>query len=511
MADTLSKILFFEGILFIILFLYSLTKHRNRVSGLFSIMCLSVLIYIIGYGFELRSINVEQITFFIKLEYFGSSFMTVFWLLFSYKFYFNKNASLRFILVVMIIPILTLFFCVTNEYHNLFYSNISVLKFEDFMIASLDKGPWYYVNVLYSYLVLIIGISVFYRLWRHSNYSIKTQSFLMFIGTLFPAISNLIYLAGLSPYGLDLMPFGFSLLAICYFIALFKYDFLDLDEIVRSVSFSEIDEGIIVVDDRNRLIDFNNAAQKLFGWLDNKNIGMDITELEEAKDIIGHKKSSYEIEIIQNGILKYYEFRVTYLKEKNKVLGSVFIIHDITKRKEMMQALDDMASYDSLTQVFNRRRLMEEAEKEAQRVKRHKGCLSVLIIDIDYFKNINDQYGHLAGDEVIKSIINSFKERLRSTDIIGRYGGDEFIIILPDSKLDDSLFIAEIIRKHIEDLEIDFYNIKIKVTVSIGVSSISIKNKDINILQVINEADIALYDAKNKGRNYVSSFGNNNH
>lgn len=504
MTSTLSNIFFVVGFCFIIFFLYSLSKHRNRVSGLFSLMCLSIAIYVIGYGFELRAQDGEQIMFFLKLEYFGAPFMTAFWLLFSYKFYYNRNPSLRLNIMVMLIPVLTLFFSVTNEYHHLFYADVSAVQYDGFIIARLTKGPWYFVNMVYSYLVLLVGAAAFYKAWRHSLYMMRTQSLLLFIGTLCPGIINIVYLAGFSPYGLDLTPFGLSVLAVLYYIALFRYEFLELGEIIRSVAFSEISEGIIVVDDKRRVIDFNNAAQKVFSCLEPKNIGMDLASFEETRRLAEQKSNSFEMKVDLNGYQKYYEFRVTDLKEKDEKLGSVFFMRDITKQKEIIRALDHMASYDPLTQVYNRRRLVEEAEKEALRVKRLNICLSVLMMDIDFFKKVNDVYGHLAGDEVIRSVANACKERVRRTDIIGRYGGEEFVILLPGSDLEDALDIAEEIRKHIEEMEIVFFENRIKVTVSIGVASAGISKEETNIMQVINNADMALYHAKNNGRNRVS-------
>ncbi len=505
MISTLSNIIFVIGFSFIILFLYSLSKHRNRVSGLFSLMCLTIAIYLIGYGFELRSENIEQIIFFLKMEYFGTSFMTTIWFLFSYKFYFNKNPSLRLKIIVMVIPILTLFFNVTNEYHHLFYTNISAVQHNGFLIVHLSRGPWYFVNIVYSYVVLLLGSTFFYRVWKNSLYTMRTQALLMFIGTLCPGMMNFVYLLGLSPYGLDLVPFGLSILAILYFIALFRYDFFDIGDIIRSVVFAEIREGIIVVDDKKRLIDFNNAAQKVFSCLKVVNIGINLSDVEELREIVEYESSPFEIEMVHNGCIQYYEVRVTDLTEKNKIVGSVFFIRDITKQREMIQKLETMASYDDLTQVYNRRRLMEEAKKAALRVMRHKSFLSVLMIDIDFFKNINDKYGHLAGDEVIKTVIRSCEERLRSTDIIGRYGGEEFIIILPEANLKNSLRIAEHIRKHVEDMEVTYDGAVIKVTISIGVASNESNAETINVMKVIDDADLALYNAKNSGRNRVSS------
>ena len=503
MVDFLSNILFLEGIFFIILFFYSLLKQNNRFAVIFSIMCLSTAVYVIGYGFEIRSHNIEQIKFFLKTEYFGLSFLIAFGMIFSYKFHFNKNPSLKLKIAFIFVPMLTLFVNSTNEYHHLFYSNLSTIKYKEFVIVNIEKGPWYFVNIVYSYMVLLFGINVFYCSWRFSEYKLKTGAFWLFFGSIWPAVVNIPYIAGFSPLKIDITPFGFGMLAISYSIAIFCYDLLELKEIISSFTFSHISEGIIVVDDKNRLIDFNSAAQIIFNSLDMRQIGVEFSYFWNNKKIIKEEKNRFQIEIEKDNKKTYYEFRTTALKEKKKILGYVYFIQDITNTKKMIQELNNMANYDALTQIYNRRRLMEEAEKELLRAKTDGSYISVLIIDIDHFKNVNDQYGHLAGDEVIKMVTKTCKDNLRITDVIGRYGGEEFIIILPNTDKENATDIAEYIREYIRNLKIECNEEKISVTVSIGAVCAIINNNTINIEKMIREADKGLYYAKNHGRNQI--------
>jgi diguanylate cyclase (GGDEF)-like protein len=503
MIGFLSNILFLEGIFFIILFFYSLLKQNNRFAAIFSIMCLSIAIYVTGYGFELRSDNIEQIKFFLKTEYFGLSFTIAFGMIFSYKFHFNKNPSLKLSIIFLTIPMLTLFFISTNEYHHLFYASVSETSYEGFIIANILGGPWYFVNVIYSYIVLSFGIIVFYWSWSFSQYKLKTQAFWLFFGSIWPGLVNIPYMLGFSPLKIDITPFGFGILAVSYSIAVFFYNFLELKEMISSFTFSHIREGIIVVDDKNRLIDFNNAAQIIFNSLDIRCIGIDFSYFWNDKKVIKRQKDTFEIEIIKDNQKTYYEFRRTVLREKAEILGYIYFIQDITKQKEFIQELNNMATYDYLTQIYNRRRLMEEAEKELFKAKSCCSYLSVLMIDIDHFKKVNDKYGHLTGDEVIKVVVKACTDRLRITDIIGRYGGEEFIIILPDTNKENAVNIAESIRVYIQNLNIELKEEKINVTVSIGVTCAIIKDNTIDIKKMMQEADKSLYYAKNHGRNQV--------
>lgn len=506
MIGYLSIILFMFGISFFALFLYSLSKQRNSLSAPFSVMCLAITVYIVGYALELQADNVEQIKFYLKMEYFGAPFMSAFWLIFSYTFHFKKTASFKVIIMIMILPFLTLFFSVTNEYTHLVYTNVSAFEYDGYLLSSLSKGPWYFVNIFYAYSAQVFGIFAFFMAWRRTGYKHETQPFWMLIGSIWPGLLNIIYVLGMSPLSLDLTPFGLSISAIFFYIALFNYDFLELNEIIKDVIFLEINEGIIVLDDNNRLIDFNKAGKKVFDWLDSKLIGTDISAYKGGRELLGQRKDLFEINVLKNGVEKYFELRKTALNENDNNVGYVYFIQDISKKKEMIRTLNNMANYDSLTQIYNRRKLMEKAEKELLKSKKLGHLISVLMIDIDNFKAVNDRYGHLAGDEVLKALAKSFVNSIRRTDIIGRFGGEEFLIVLPGTDKKAALKVAANIKEAAADLETVFKGEIIKVTVSIGIETALIAEDNLSIDNLINNADIALYKAKNNGKNQICSF-----
>lgn len=168
------------------------------------------------------------------------------------------------------------------------------------------------------------------------------------------------------------------------------------------------------------------------------------------------------------------------------------------------QELEQLSITDSLTQVFNRRFFMERIRQEVKRVNRYGSSLSLLMIDIDHFKNVNDTYGHLAGDAVLAGVAGVIRQRLRETDILARYGGEEFVLIATPMEMNGACALAERIRSLVEAAAIDHNGQTIKVTVSIGVSSWQPALKD-NAEELIRLADDALYGAKEEGRNRVRS------
>jgi len=158
------------------------------------------------------------------------------------------------------------------------------------------------------------------------------------------------------------------------------------------------------------------------------------------------------------------------------------------------------AKTDFLTGLYNRRCIQDVIEKLMEIAKTEGQEFSVLMIDIDYFKQINDQYGHEAGDFVLKELSEILKSNMRSKEIIGRYGGEEFIGLLPEVDRDGAKLVAERLRKEVAQHDFIFERRRMKISVSVGVSQFRIK-EDQDIASVVKRADSALYEAKNKGRN----------
>lgn len=158
------------------------------------------------------------------------------------------------------------------------------------------------------------------------------------------------------------------------------------------------------------------------------------------------------------------------------------------------------AMHDSLTGLPNRESYQQRLDQEVQRFQRYGGKLSLMVCDVDLFKRINDTYGHLAGDKVLKIIAKSLQKNLRSSDFIARFGGEEFVALMPETSTDEALIVAEKLRKKIEESPFNFKKEPVQITVSFGISEI-VEGESID--EVFNRADKALYKAKESGRNQV--------
>jgi diguanylate cyclase (GGDEF)-like protein len=169
------------------------------------------------------------------------------------------------------------------------------------------------------------------------------------------------------------------------------------------------------------------------------------------------------------------------------------------------EKLIELANKDPLTQLFNRRYLKDITSHLINISTRLKSTISVLLIDIDNFKNINDTYGHAIGDEVIRSVAKVFFNTTRQSDIAVRFGGEEFVIILPNTSLENAIKLSENIRKDVENTILYINNNEIEYTISIGVSTVNKGEK--NFDKALNRADKALYASKKNGKNQVSFLG----
>lgn len=177
------------------------------------------------------------------------------------------------------------------------------------------------------------------------------------------------------------------------------------------------------------------------------------------------------------------------------------VARDETKRKELEDRLHMLATVDEMTGTYNRRHFIERFQAEMQRAKRYESPLSLMIIDVDLFKGINDRYGHLAGDAVLSTFSEVLRRTIRQIDFVGRLGGEEFAVCLPETGQEQAVLLAERLREAIAKTEYFAAETKLSVTASIGVTEVLME--DSNFSQPFHRADQALYQAKNTGRNRV--------
>lgn len=304
---------------------------------------------------------------------------------------------------------------------------------------------------------------------------------------------------------------------------------LDINENIIS---STINNGLIILDENLNICSWNK-------WLEirtnikrddilNKNICEEFPYINEKKlkrkikSVLVTKNPSfysvdphcYLIKIQVNSIVdKIFEYMqqditiIPYDVEKKLVCLYIYDNTELNesnlKLKILNKELKELSNKDPMTNTYNRRYFSEISQKYLILSRRNEQDLSILILDIDHFKKINDTYGHNTGDEVIITLAECLKNCLRKSDIVSRFGGEEFVILLYGVCKNNTSQIAENMRKNIEKLVISNEKVDLKFTVSIGGACYDETKDDENLDKTLTRADHALYEAKNKGRNRI--------
>lgn len=208
-------------------------------------------------------------------------------------------------------------------------------------------------------------------------------------------------------------------------------------------------------------------------------------------------------EILQEANIRLSLLNLNYDQMNKQLIKTKIELEKLTEQLEKKnRILDNLANIDGLTEVFNHRYFQNNLDQEINRAERNDNHLSLIFCDIDHFKNFNDQYGHQAGDFVLKEFCNVLKANLRQYDLLARYGGEEFVVILPETEENEALIVAEKLREAIEDAVFDDGNESYRVTSSFGIAGARPAIEDnFSKDEFISKADYALYNAKESGRN----------
>jgi diguanylate cyclase (GGDEF)-like protein len=236
-------------------------------------------------------------------------------------------------------------------------------------------------------------------------------------------------------------------------------------------------------------------------------------DFSQRVEFMGEFSQSFNAMVMQlDQTLKELVDQKKKLSKVNEDLAKEIAIRKKTELalRQSQEILEQQLITDSLTGLYNRRHFNKLAEEEIDRSFRYLQPLSIIMFDIDFFKHVNDKFGHVIGDNVLKMIAFITKNQIRTTDIAARYGGEEFIVLLPETSLEDAVILAERLKRQIEKSVIQIEEQPLSVTASFGVSNYLIKTnekpRDKILLDFIDNADKALYTSKKNGRNKVSTF-----
>ena len=482
---------------------YAFSRQRLRGAREFGLLVSAISLDAMGYTVEISRTKLADILLAVKFEYMGIAFIASFGLFFALAFTGSSPLRKRTVALFLIQPAITLLVVWTTELHDLFYFEPHLADNGFYTTFGFIRGPWYVFNFAYQIAVSIAALLVLLIYAFRAPEKARRQSFVLIAGSLPPLFGAVAMFADLVPYRLDTTPVAASLSALVYGFVIFRLGLFELVPAARELALDSSREAFFVVDSRGRLQDMNKAARALPGaeGLDEGAPPSSESRLGQILlSLVGAGEGELEFTLGRDGVEQRLFARSWPVAEGPfRAPGTAILVGDVTERARLVQHLTELAETDSLTGILNRRSLMEAGARQFGSEACADQSIGIVMIDLDHFKSVNDKYGHEAGDEVIKAAVERWKTCLRGVDILGRYGGEEFVAILPGADLKGSLATAERLRASLATCPVAAGGREVAMTASFGVHC----DAHASFAENLRLADMAMYRAKERGRNRV--------
>ena len=495
----------FNLVLALVVFRY---RRRSREALYLGLLMLASSIWTGAVGIQMLQETIPAARLWLAVRMIGVVMVPVFWLLFALRFSGIKIRDYQK-LMLWVVPAAAYSLFLTRRFHTLFVRRIHFSEIQGYMIdLSWTLGPLFWVHFAYGYLLIIAGAVFILQKAFQLRQFYRRQAVALALAALVPLLINFTTYLDLFPnLHVNYDPLGFLLAGTALTYALYRLRLFDLVPIAREMVIDHMRDGMLVLDLDHRVVDLNPAARGILKLKKEDMIGKTLTGLSPASDPLltflqSTSSGQTEIRVDQNGSRTFYLVELNPLNRDGQKVGKLLILKDITEQRKRERSLWEDASRDHLTGVYNRRYLSEVGDREFQRASRHGHPLSLILFDLDHFKDINDSMGHVAGDVLLKSAAEVCRETIRQEDILARYGGDEFVVLCLDTDQEGALKLAERIRSEIARMAVSYQGEILEATASLGVTSLQ-DDEPGSMLDLIQQADKALYGAKRGGRNRV--------
>lgn len=492
----------------ILVYTYWRRHHHTNIAKLFMWNTLTIMIYCFGYAFSLTSTSLEQLRFWNIVQYIGIPLFPPLGLLFVMQ-YLGYQLTRKKIIALLILPCLSFLINATNEYHHLFYRIYDINALLGAPYSEIEYGVWFVVHNLYIFSCLFAAFLLLLSRWKETDSVYRPQLFALICGQLLPVIAAFLLFMDVTPEGVDPVPMVIWLSSLLYLWSITSSRMLSIMPIAKETIFNNMNDGVIVLNNSNKLIEYNQACKNMFGELSRAALGQ---PFDQVWYMLTGQSFPIPLDSISEKVTdelhqadSVYQLRVSILQQSNNRSGLLIIFTDITELHTLQQQLEYQAYHDELTQIYNRRAFFQRCEQYLNNTKNKFSPFIIILFDIDFFKKVNDTYGHQTGDQLLIHVAQICNTELREHMLLARYGGEEFVLALTGYTLVEGENFANHLRLCIEQQPLVVNEQIISVTSSFGMS-ITTGATDATTYQLFQQADEALYAAKRAGRNQVKVF-----
>jgi diguanylate cyclase (GGDEF)-like protein/PAS domain S-box-containing protein len=491
--------LIFSAVLTASLGVYAWTQRGMPGAVPFMLLMFDASLWAIANALEMAGVTLSEKLAWANLQYLCYSTIPVLWLALALQFTGRQRwLTERLIFGLLIIPLITNILVWTDVLHGLVRYGFQLDTAGPFPVIAKSYGPWAYIHSGYSYLLMGAALVLLASALGSPSPYYRGQALTLVMGLLIPAFWNFLYFTGLSPVKRhDLSPAIISFAGLFGVWGLFRFRLFDIVPVAHDAVLNSIGDGVIVINARGQVNAINPAAQALLDWPAASVIGKQSLEvfIKWPKVIsLLRERSPEKVEFVVQWETpqQFYELSLSPLLDRySRPIGQLLIFHDISDRKRDEAVLRSLSQTDALTGLANRRRFFDRLEREILRARRYKTPLSVIMIDVNGLKSINDRFGHQAGDTALRLIAEHIQPT-RQSDVVARVGGDEFALLLPSTDLSGAGRLAWRLHEAVSASHLDNGT---QLSMSLGVASLEPDDDEAGEL-LLARADGAMYRAK---------------
>lgn len=496
---------------------YAWLQRRRPSVRSFALFMASIAVWVLCIaGWSLAS-TPDQALLWFRLQFIGVASAPVNFL--SYTLQFTGRASAlrgRTGWLLWAVPAVTVLLALSPAFQPLLFPRVEFAAAGGAMaLTGWRAAPWFWLHTAYSFGLLAVGLVILIRAAADTGGIFRRQIVMLLVAMLPPIVATLLNTFQILPSDVLVMPIGFALTGAALIWSILRHQLTNVVPVARELLIEQMEDGMLVVDESGLVVDVNPAMQALAGRTRSQLLGQPVEGALAGLPALRSVLAAGEVEGGSGAALghmeveldsrQFYDVRQRSLLIDGRPFGRLVLLRNISRLKQVQAELFELATTDALTGLINRRQFFELARSRVALAVRHSAPLSLLLFDIDSFKAVNDGYSHEVGDQVLVAVARRTAAIMRETDLLCRYGGEEFVTLLSDTDAAVALAVAERLRQAVETAAAPGDARGLRVTVSVGVASAPAGVAP-DLEALLRQADAAMYQAKRAGRNCVRMY-----